>query len=245
MSADVLHLLTRIKPSNKCDPQVRFGKMRKRFRIFCLLATLVYTLHFSWYVIQNLRTKSTVFHCSDRFVDEIFRRDSKVLVEPQWPNCCTPVFLVIVVLSAPSNLERRSAIRSSWASMLPNRYADIQNLGEQLYSGTNLVKTVFLVGRAKKAALRSSVETESNYYGDMVIGSSIVDSYDNLTLKTKLGLAWAYVKCKFEYLMKTDDDSFVNTKGLVKWLWNSPKKGLYTGNCQLKPKVIQLKDHKW
>ncbi|CAB4042263.1 beta-1,3-galactosyltransferase 5-like, partial [Paramuricea clavata] len=157
-------------------------------------------------------------------------------------GCNTTVFVLIVVFSSPKNFEQRSIIRSTWAE-IKDRDPEITNIIiKGPYTVESMVKTVFLLGQTDKETQRR-IETESEYYNDLVIGS-FTDSYGNLTLKTKLGLQWAQTFCKFEYYLKTDDDVFVYSKGLVKWLWQLPRERVYTGRCDFNKTVIRTVGHK-
>ena len=158
------------------------------------------------------------------------------------PRCRAPVFVLIVVFSAPRNFERRSIIRSTWAEV-KHMDPDITNITEESYTAKSLVKTVFLLGQANEET-QSIIKTESEYYNDIVVGS-FTDSYGNLTLKAKLGLEWAQQSCKFQYYLKTDDDVFVYNKGVVKWLWKLPRERVYTGRCDFNKAVIRTAGNKW
>uniref|UniRef100_A0A8C9JC21 Hexosyltransferase n=1 Tax=Panthera tigris altaica TaxID=74533 RepID=A0A8C9JC21_PANTA len=49
-----------------------------------------------------------------------------------------------------------------------------------------------------------------------ILQAAFRDSYRNLTLKTLIGLSWAYKHCSMaRYILKTDDDVFVNVPELV------------------------------
>ena len=227
--------------------------MRLRGGRFCFLGAFACVLLFMRY-LTNEHAKRIGVHenvainfehsCDQPPNDGIVRRDSGLCGNSSWPSCCVPVFLIIVVFSAPNNLVERTAIRNSWARMPQGGSLNSQYHGVSLYNGKNLVKTVFLLGQVEKEALRQLVRIEAKQYGDIVIGS-FIDSYRNLTLKIKLGLTWAYLQCNFKYLLKTDDDSFVNTIGLVKRLWNSPRKNFYFGRCSFGAKVVRKRGHKW
>ena len=54
-----------------------------------------------------------------------------------------------------------------------------------------------------------------NVYGDMAFGN-FIDSYKNLTLKTLSLVNWVKQSCKRpRYLLKVDDDIFINTKNML------------------------------
>ena len=178
--------------------------------------------------------------------NSITSEDYRVNVSTQisaFPRCERSVFLLIVVFSAPKNFEQRSIIRSTWAEII-DKDPDITNIIiKGSYTGQSLVKTMFLLGQTDEKT-KNIIQIESEYYNDLVIGS-FTDSYGNLTLKTKLGLEWARGFCKFEYYLKTDDDIFVYSKGLVKWLWQLPRERVYTGRCAFNKTVIRTAGHKW
>lgn len=173
------------------------------------------------------------------------RQDGRVLNEsivPTLPLCKTSVFVLIVVFSSPINFEQRSVIRSTWAQIRQTD-AKITNNKRRTYPAKDLVKTIFLLGQTTEYT-QSLIKTESELYKDIVLGS-FTDSYGNLTLKSKSGLEWANRFCKFEYYLKTDDDVFVYSKGLVKLLWSLPREKLYTGRCDFNKPVIREAGHKW
>lgn len=112
-----------------------------------------------------------------------------------------PVFLLTFVVSKPSHGERRRAIRSSWGSL--------SSLG-----GRRL-RTLFALGEAASAGEEREIELEASRHGDLVQGS-FRDTYLNLTLKTLMALRWASTYCPgLSYLLKADDDVFVNLPALV------------------------------
>ena len=159
------------------------------------------------------------------------------------PHCKKSVFVLIIVFSAPTNFDRRSIIRNTWAQIGDND-RDLTSIRiNGTYTTKSLVKTVFLLGQTNEKT-QSIIEIESQHYNDILIGS-FVDSYGNLTLKAKFGLEWAQQFCKFKYYLKTDDDVFVYSKGVVKWLWQLPREGVYTGRCDFNKPVIRTAGSKW
>ncbi|KAF6364084.1 beta-1,3-galactosyltransferase 4 [Rhinolophus ferrumequinum] len=125
-------------------------------------------------------------------------------------NACrgpaAPPFLLILVCTAPENLNQRNAIRASWG-------------GQRRARGLR-VQTLFLLG--EPSARHPSSSSHENYLaqesaaqGD-ILQAAFQDSYRNLTLKTLSGLNWADKHCPMaRYILKTDDDVFVNVPELV------------------------------
>ena len=83
----------------------------------------------------------------------------------------------------------------------------------------------------------------------MVFGE-FIDSYRNLTKKMVLGIEWAAEHClKAKYVMKADEDSFINVLELVQWLeeYHQAKgqKPLYMGAALIDKKPYREKDSPW
>lgn len=109
----------------------------------------------------------------------------------------------IVIFSVGGNVQRRTAIRETWAN------------------GTQMALlhaiAVFLVGNNSTES-DSTLMQENERYGD-IVHVDIAEDYYNLTLKTIVALKWAIKYCGSAlFLMKTDDDSFVNVPLLVEEL---------------------------
>ena len=74
----------------------------------------------------------------------------------------------------------------------------------------------------------------------------------NLYLQVMSGLHWVVTACSSQYILKTDDDCFVNTAIFVRLLTESPPqtgdRPLYTGHCMSSLKhtqVIRNPGSKW
>nr|XP_019544960.2 uncharacterized protein LOC109415532 isoform X1 [Aedes albopictus] len=81
------------------------------------------------------------------------------------------------------------------------------------------VDPAFNVREAELDELQARIVNESEVYGD-IIQESFVDSYNNLTLKTIMMLKWVTNNCdgRVKYIMKCDDDTFVNVPNLLQVL---------------------------
>nr|XP_054764032.1 beta-1,3-galactosyltransferase 5-like [Lytechinus pictus] len=150
------------------------------------------------------------------------------------PDCTVKPLLLLIVTSAPENIKRRTAIRHTWA-----RYRDPKVLN------TTHFKTIFLIGKTS-SLLNEQIEDESEKHKDILIGD-YVDSYRNLTYKVQHGIMWSADSCQSQYLLKTDDDCFVNTKGLVEFLTrhNHQTKNLYVGHKMRSREVVRDPASKW
>ena len=85
------------------------------------------------------------------------------------------------------------------------------------------------------------IKIESETHGD-ILQERFEDSYRNLTIKTMLFLKWYNQKCShIPYLLKADDDVFLNTKNLYKIVSQNTKADILIGllHCDAKPARIQ------
>ena len=86
---------------------------------------------------------------------------------------------------------------------------------------------------------------ESETHGD-ILQERFEDSYRNLTIKTMLILKWYNQKCShIPYLLKVDDDVFVNTKNLYKVASQNTKADILIGHLHCDAKVVRFKRSKW
>ncbi|MCL4151711.1 UNVERIFIED_CONTAM: hypothetical protein GTU68_048778 [Idotea baltica] len=107
------------------------------------------------------------------------------------------------------------------------------------------MKLVFILGRAPKEQEKVILE-EHESYGDIIV-EDFIDSYTNLTLKSLFILKWIEMKCpQVKYVMKTDDDMFINIPNLKKSL-EDPKlpSPLLMGNLICNAHPIKNRWSKW
>ncbi|XP_058845984.1 beta-1,3-galactosyltransferase 5-like [Acipenser ruthenus] len=150
------------------------------------------------------------------------------------PFCQKGLILLILVTSAPWHIEQRNAIRNTWA----------KKLGEE----TSSWQALFLIGQPSEMGISSDILQEHRIFGDILVGN-YADSYRNLTLKVMHGLRWSVEHCEPQYILKTDDDCFVNTDRLARFLadYNVVKTGLYVGSLFAEGKRHVIRDplSKW
>jgi len=73
-----------------------------------------------------------------------------------------------------------------------------------------------------------------------------VDSYNNLTLKSVMMLKWVSANCRsVRYIMKTDDDMFVNINNLVSLLKVRSMNNLLVGALICGARPIVDTRNKW
>ncbi|XP_002158003.1 beta-1,3-galactosyltransferase 5 [Hydra vulgaris] len=178
-----------------------------------------------------------------------FQKKIEYLTDPL-PNsasCSDPVFLLIAVVSQPSNYERREQIRNSWANTYSEDFdkLKVKKLfpNNKVYALSNVLKVVFIVGVPKDHST-SEIYKEAILKKDIVFGS-MEEDYKILVMKTRLALKWSYYNCQSSFFLKTDDDVFVNPVILIEWLKDIPQNNLYTGWCNFNSPVVRDKNNKW
>lgn len=147
-----------------------------------------------------------------------------------------PVLAVIVVCSAVDNLWRRDVIRRTWGS--PEVLA------------SRRLRLVFLLGRVSSATDQSAISDEavadeSRQYGD-VIQADFIDTYANLSRKSLAALYWAtsFSACA-QFIVKTDDDTFLNTPLLARDLSTCSHHRFIMGHVIARAHPVRQPGAKW
>ncbi|XP_077142333.1 beta-1,3-galactosyltransferase 4 [Ranitomeya variabilis] len=177
-----------------------------RWLLIFFVLCLIFFLSVSGYLEEFLSGFLSIFYSTPSHVSA-----PRVLNVPIPPfllspasACSSPPFLLILVSSAPSHRDRRDAIRQTWGSLTS--------------STASSSLTLFILAVPKSPDERAALIHEAVTHRD-IIQANFTDSYQNLTLKTITGLTWALEKCHgTKYLLKTDDDVFVNTLFLTQFL---------------------------
>ena len=94
--------------------------------------------------------------------------------------------VLIAVVNARHRMEWASAIRTTWASLVPPDRADVK----------------FFVGRGEISAIADTVELECG------------DLYKDLPEKVKSIIHWS-LKHDYDYMLKVDDDVVINPLALM------------------------------
>lgn len=127
--------------------------------------------------------------------------------------CARTPFLLLVVKSRPQHFERRQAIRETW--------------GRTRTYGNQTVLTLFLLGSSSpldhSPDLQGILGWEAELHKDL-LQWDYRDTFFNLTLKEVLFLEWFSQNCpRARFVLKGDDDVFVNTLGIVRFLEELPE----------------------
>lgn len=117
------------------------------------------------------------------------------------------VVILYIIKSALNHQKRRDVIRKSWG--WEQRFSDV------------VIKRIFVVGVSKDDnQVQRKIYAEQAQNNDMV-QVDFVDSYYNNTLKTMLSFRWVIQNCpKSQFIMFSDDDMYVSTKNLLKFIRN-------------------------
>ena len=147
-------------------------------------------------------------------------------------TCAHYYYLLILVSSAPANLDRRNNIRKTWASDKELKWPRW--------------KTFFLLGQTPMQNVSESLLREDEEFGDLV-RANYIENYYNQTYKIQMGFEWAIRYCEFSFLLKVDDDVFVDGIAVISYLSepSTPKKELYVGNLIKWAKPVRKEDEKW
>jgi len=156
------------------------------------------------------------------------------LCSPRNSTSGSDPYLLIVVCSAVANWEARIAVRESWAK-------------DQLtLSG---VRVVFLVGHLVNNSRQEQLVEEQENFGDLV-QEDFLDSYANLTVKSVMLLKWFTQTCEKgpkgpQYVLKTDDDMYINLVKLWELVQANKKPQLLMGSLICNAVPIKDPYNKW
>lgn len=144
-----------------------------------------------------------------------FEVDRYLMVDPNRCRNVEKVDLVILVHTAPANLEKRQRMRDSFAK-------------ESLFLPFH-IRIAFLLGKTKNSTLERILWMEHAAHNDTVM-ANFIDDYHNLTLKGVMGYRWVKDYCSnSKFVLKIDDDVLVN---MYKLLYS------FTGHMSGKKKSI-------
>ncbi|XP_034189218.1 beta-1,3-galactosyltransferase 5 isoform X1 [Osmia lignaria lignaria] len=178
----------------------------------------------------NNETKeaSTVFN--EYSLRAIYEAGHTVPIPESCPNFGKEMDLVIIIMSAPTHLEARMAIRQTWG-----------HFGQR-----NDIAILFMLGATLDPKVEMILRKEQKTYNNIIRGK-FLDSYSNLTLKTISTLEWVDSYCpKVKFLLKTDDDMFINVPRLQAFIMKHAKdKNVIFGRLAKKWKPIRNKKSKY
>ncbi|XP_065332402.1 beta-1,3-galactosyltransferase 1-like [Cloeon dipterum] len=191
------------------DDEYAVGPRRSPiFAVCCIFLFLLALLYIPVYYHVQVREAPVAGweRNSSRNLREYVQPDNLTAIIEQ-PSICAssgPILLLVIVCSSVDNFDARLAIRETWGS--PANVSD------------ETLRLAFLLGDTESLELQNKVEAESGKYGD-IIQEGFLDTYNNLTLKSVMLLKWVRSHCRHaQYVMKTDDDMYVNLPKLITYL---------------------------
>ncbi|XP_001352647.4 beta-1,3-galactosyltransferase 5 [Drosophila pseudoobscura] len=122
------------------------------------------------------------------------------------PPCDARVQALILVHTSPYNHQKRALIRQTWA--------------DKKYIERTPLRVIFLLADVwhERPSWQHFLDQENAKNGDMVQGN-FKDDYRNMTYKHVMALKWFNENCpQAQLLVKVDDDVYMNTPQLVKYL---------------------------
>ncbi|XP_041379522.1 beta-1,3-galactosyltransferase 1-like [Gigantopelta aegis] len=181
--------------------------------------------------------KSTTVISRQDVCENCFEHNFKYIIQND--AVCNPreenstIDLIVLVFTVHGHFKKREAIRETWLAV----------------SGGNkgTIRHVFLLGHTNDENLSKKVEEENDVHHD-IIKESFVDSYQNLTYKTIMGFKWVTNFCsKARFVMKTDDDMYVNLPHLVPVLVKEETtlQSSVSGTCAIVAEPIRDARSKW
>lgn len=138
-------------------------------------------------------------------------------------------YLTIIVKSSVKNVGKRLAIRKTWGA-------------QGIYNGVQ-IRTLFNLGRSLGS--EKAIQWEASRYKD-IIQSNFQDTYLNLTIKTIMGMKYAYHYCQSSnYFIFVDDDMYVSRKNAIKALPFNTNITFYSGDVHENSRVYRSPFSKW
>ncbi|XP_053399894.1 beta-1,3-galactosyltransferase 1-like [Mercenaria mercenaria] len=148
------------------------------------------------------------------------------------PNLCDgDVELLFMIASVAAKKDSRNAIRKTWCG--------------DCNKPDSKMRLVFVFGNKHDFDKNENLLEESKEFHD-IIQMDFVDTYANLTYKTMSSLQWSEDYCKqAKYVMKTDDDMYINTELLPLLLKAAPSEKFIGGTCWGPGSPIRNSKSKW
>jgi len=122
--------------------------------------------------------------------------------------------LLVLVISTPGNSAVRDVIRNTWLSVSKKNHN---------------FKALFVMGnRNLNSKEEYEIATEKSRYDDILL-LPVFDSYGTLTNKVLRSIVFVQKHHRFDFLLKCDDDTFVDIERVIEELQGKPDPSLYWG----------------
>ena len=141
-------------------------------------------------------------------------------------------FIIIGVCSAITNIDKRQAIRTTW--------------GQHSRLKRSLIKLIFVLGATQNQTLNNFVQREKEQFDD-ILQLNLLDSDAELTHKTLSFYKWISTNnLHTDFVVKCDDDTFVNTAMLIKLLSSiDPQQNILLGHLIRQAKPVHNSTYRW
>jgi len=185
------------------------ARLVRRLFLFGILCTLTFLLCYGisfiypvWYQMSSTQT-----------CDGCFKRPYDFVINPKGTvcpavTCDVKLEILILVHSRMSGIVRRDTLRQTWLTITKENTSPA-------------FRHVFIVGTNHNQMQQILLEQEAALYGD-IVQQNFYDAYDNLTLKNMAGLAWSTSHCKAKYILKSDEDMYVNVSKIHQFTQQNP-----------------------
>ena len=107
-----------------------------------------------------------------------------------------PVTLLILITTHASDFERRDITRTTW--------------GKDPKKDHPTWKTYFLIVRTYQIGAMRNLYEEKEVHNDLVI-ANVKENFYNLIYKVQSGFEWSVKYCNYKFLLKGDDDAFLES----------------------------------
>ena len=169
----------------------------------------VNSIYHSLILAHDTRNQTSTIKQASKYTVRIRHRFKFVI---DMPAVCTlqkrniSIELLVFITTSYEHRSKRESLRNSWLMYSRNN--------------TSNFRYIFILGETDNKTLFENITKEAREYHDILV-ANFQDMYRNLTLKTIAGFHWANETCAHaRFVMKTDDDVYVNIPGLLNKLEN-------------------------
>ena len=169
----------------------------------------------------------TILRCRKEYIE----KSRYVFADGVRANCNIRHRLVIIVSSYVDNEYRRNTIRNTWANKTKWEFPN-----QDSSSWTVVFNVGYEPGKTNKGQKFVQLRNELLTHGDMIV-SNVTESFYTLSLKLAIGMDWLYRTLHFDFVLKTDDDVFVNLRNIMPALEALPNHIEYFGHVMWRQPV--------
>lgn len=152
-------------------------------------------------------------------------RNPHVMLDSIQIDCRVRNRLLVLVSSNAPHFSRRNIIRETWGNRTN-------------WSTKEIWKVIFVLGGTKDEATLKSIREEGEKYKDIML-EDVTEGFYQLSYKVMIGLHWAYTTINFDFILKCDDDIFVQIDRLTRKLSSEYKNEGYIGNVMYNQPIMR------